>query len=141
MAVVVTVVAPATPAAVWDRWTAVTDWPSWNPHCMTAAMDGPVAPGSRLDLQLRDPKGRPFYTRPVITEVIENERITWEARGLGVRARTTTLLSHEPDGTRVSLESDVAGALGFTYRIALGDKVQALMYVAMLDALTDSVRA
>lgn len=136
-----TVVAPATPSALWERWTAFAAWPQWNPHCAAAAIDGPVRVGSRLDLQLRDPKGRAFYTRPFITEVVEGERITWEGRGLGVRARTTTLLAPEPDGTRVSLESDVAGSLGFTYRIALGDKVQALMYVAMLDALTDSVRA
>lgn len=141
MSVVVTVVAPAPPAAVWERWTAFAAWPEWNPHCISASIDGDVAEGSRLDLRLSDPKGRSFYTRPVITEVAERERITWEGRGLGVRARTTTLLSPEPDGTRVSLESDVAGSLGFTYRIALGDKVQALMYVAMLDALTDSVRA
>lgn len=141
MSVVVTVVAPAPPAAVWDRWTAFAEWPEWNPTCASAAIDGPVAPGSRLDLRLLDPKGRPFYTRPVITEMVAGERITWEGRGLGVRARTTTLFGPEPDGTRVSLECDVAGILAFTYRIALGDKVQALMYVAMLDALTDSVRA
>ncbi len=137
----VTVVAPASPAVVWERWTTFAEWPQWNPACVAASIDGAVAEGSRLDLQLSAPTGRPFYTRPVITEVAGHDRITWEARGPGVRARTTTLLSPEPDGTRVSIEADVAGLLAITYRIALGDKVQALMYVAMLDALTDSVRA
>jgi uncharacterized protein YndB with AHSA1/START domain len=141
VSVVVTVVAPATPAAVWDLWTGFAGWPGWNPHCLTATLSGPVAPGSGLDLHLRDPKGRDFYTRPRLTEVVAHERITWEARGLGLRARTTTILSPEPDGTRVSIESDAAGPMAFTYRIAVSDRVQALMYVAMLDALTDSLRA
>jgi len=138
--VVVTVVAPAPPAAVWERWTAFADWPSWNPHCVEAAIDGPVIPGSGLDLKLRDTKGREFYTRPALAEVERNTRVTWVAKGLGVRARTTTMLSPEPDGTRVTIESDVGGLLAFTYRIALGDGVQALMYVGMLDALTDLMR-
>ncbi len=135
-----TVVAPAPPDVVWDRWTAIADWPEWNPHCAAAAVDGPLAPGTGLDLRLRDAKGRDFYTRPGLTEVERPSRITWVARGLGVRARTTTMLSPEPDGTRVTIETDVAGPLAFTYRIALSDGVQALMYVAMLDALTDLVR-
>lgn len=141
MGVVVTVVAPAPPVTAWGRWTAFGDWPGWNPHCITAALDGPVAPGSTLDLHLRDPRGRDFYTRPVLTEVEPGARITWEARGVGVRARTTTMFAAEPDGTRVTVESDVAGRMAFTYRIALGDRVQALMFVAMLDALTDTLRA
>jgi uncharacterized protein YndB with AHSA1/START domain len=140
MGVVVTVVAPATPAAVWDRWTAFADWPDWNPHCLTAEPDGPVEPGTRLDLHLRDPKGRDYYTRPRLTEVAERARITWTAKGLGLRARPTTILTPEPDGTRISIESDAAGPMAFTYRIALSERVQALMYVAMLDALTDSLR-
>jgi uncharacterized protein YndB with AHSA1/START domain len=139
--VVVTVVAPASPREVWDRWTAFADWPEWNPHCISAAIDGPLAPGSGLDLHLRDTKGRDFYTRPSVTEVADAERVTWVAKGLGVRARTTTMLVPEPDGTRVTVEADVGGGMAFTYRIALSDNVQALMYVAMLDALTDSLRA
>ncbi|MGD9570442.1 MAG: SRPBCC family protein [Thermoleophilia bacterium] len=136
----VTVVVPAGPRPVWDRWTGFAGWADWNPHCVSAAIDGPLAPGSRLDLHLRAPSGRDFYTRPKVTEAAPGERIAWEARGLGLRARTVTTLTPEPDGTRVTLESDVAGGLAFTYRIALGDKVQALMYVGMLDALTDSLR-
>ncbi len=136
----VTVVVPAAPGPVWDRWTGFAGWADWNPHCVAAAIDGPVEPGSRLDLQLQAPSGRDFYTRPKLTEVAHGQRIAWEARGLALRARTVTTLSPEPDGTRVTLESAATGPMAFTYRIALGDKVQALMYVAMLDALTDSLR-
>lgn len=141
MSVVVTVVAPAPPAVVWERWTGFAAWPDWNPHCLTATLEGPVAPGSRLDLHLRDPKGRDFYTRPRITEVEGDARLTWVARGVLLWARTTTILTPEHDGTRVSIESDATGPLAFTYRIALSERVQALMYVGMLDALTDAVRS
>lgn len=141
MSVVVTVVAPAPPAAVWERWTDFAGWPGWNPHCVEAAIDGPVAEGAGLDLHLRDVRGRDFYTRPRLTEVAGGERLSWEARGLGLRARTTTMMSPEPDGTRVTVEADVAGRMAFTYRMTMSDRTQALMYVAMLDALTDSLRA
>lgn len=141
MSVVVTVVAPAPPEVVWERWTGFADWPDWNPHCLTATLDGPLAPGSRLDLHLRDPKGRDFYTRPRITEAESGARLTWVASGLLLRARTTTILTGEHDGTRVSIESDATGPLAFTYRIAVSERVQALMYVGMLDALNDVLRS
>lgn len=136
-----TVVAPAAPGAIWRRWTDFAAWPEWNPHCVAATVDGPLAPGTGLDLHLRDPRGRSFYTRPRLAEVQEDDRLVWEARGLGMRARTVTRLEPEPDGTRMTIEADALGPLAFTYRIALSERIQALMYVAMLDALTDSLRA
>ena len=135
-----TVVAPAAPDTVWGRWTAFGSWPDWNPHCLEASLDGPLAPGSTLELRLRDPRGREFWTRPVLTEVDAGRAIAWEARGLGLRARTGTTLVAEPDGTRVTVESGAQGQLAFAYRMTVTDRAQALMYVAMLDALTDTVR-
>jgi uncharacterized protein YndB with AHSA1/START domain len=139
--VVVTVVAPAPPEVAWERWSDVARWPDWNPHCVAATIDGPLQPGSRLHLRLCDMKGHEFYTRPVVTVVEEGRRLEWEARGLGLRASTRTALAPEPDGTRITLESDAAGPMAFAYRIGMSDRTQALIYVGMLDALTDSVRA
>ncbi len=136
-----TVVAPAAADEVWARWTGFGEWASWNPHCVSAALDGPLAPGSALELRLRHPRGREFWTRPVLTEVEDGRAIAWEARGPGLRARTRTALTPEPDGTRVTIEADARGRLAFTYRMTVTDRVQALMYVGMLDALTDTVRA
>lgn len=136
-----TVVAPAAPGEVWARWTGFDGWAAWNPHCVSAALRGPLAPGSALELRLLHPRGREFLTRPVLTEVDEERAIAWEARGPGLRARTRTTLAPEPDGTRVTIEADAEGRLAFTYRMTLTDRVQALMYVGMLDALTDTVRA
>ena len=136
-----TVVAPAAPAAAWERWTDFAGWPSWNPHCVSARLDGPLAPGTQLELQLRHPRGRDFYTRPRLTTVEPEREIAWEARALGMRATTRTLMQPEPDGTRLTIEALSEGPMAFTYRMTLTDRVQALIYVAMLDALTETLRA
>jgi hypothetical protein len=141
LSVTVTVVAPAAPAAAWARWTDFAGWPAWNPHCETARLDGPLAPGTRLDLQLRHPRGRDFYTRWLLTIVEPEREIAWEVRALGLRAITRTLLEPEPDGTRLTIEARSEGPMAFTYRMTLTDRTQALIYVAMLDALTDTLRA
>ena len=141
MSVVVTVVAPAAPELTWERWSDVARWPEWNPHCAAASLDGPLAPGTRLDLKLLHPGGRAFYTRPVLTVVEPGHRLEWEARGLGLRAAVRTAFAPEPDGTRVTLEAEATGAMAFAYRVGMTDRTQALIYVGMLDALTDSVRA
>jgi hypothetical protein len=91
-------------------------------------------------LHLRHPKGRDFYTRPYLTAVEPGELLEWEARGLGLRAATRTRLTPEPDGTRVTVEAEARGPMAFSWKIGVPEKTQALIYVAMLDALTDSVR-
>ena len=141
MSVLVTVVAPAPARAAWERWTDFARWPEWNPQCIEAELGGPLAPGTTLDLHLRHPRGRDFYTRPRLTVVDPEREIAWEARALGMRAPSRTLLSPEPDGTRVTIEADAHGPLAFTYKMSVTDRTQALIYVAMLDALCDSLRA
>ena len=135
-----TVVAPAPPDRVWERWTDFAGWPGWNPHCIEAELEGPVEPGSRLRLHMRDQNGRDFYTRPSLTAVEPDREIAWEARGLGLRAGTRTALAPEPDGTRITVETRTAGPLAFAYRMAMTDNSEALIYVAVLDALTDTLR-
>ncbi len=141
MPIVVTVVAPATPEVAWERWSDIARWPDWNPHCAAASLDGPLAPGTRMDLTLLHPSGREFYTRPVLTVVEPDLRLEWEARGLGLRASTRTAFTPEPDGTRVTIEAEATGPMAFAYLVGMTDRTQALIYVGMLDALTDSVRA
>jgi uncharacterized protein YndB with AHSA1/START domain len=137
----VTVLAPSDPAAVWDRWTDFAAWPEWNPHCLEATLHGPLAPGSRLDLRLRHPRGRDFYTRPRLTEVAPRRELAWEATALGLRAVTTTRLEPEGGGTRVVVTSEAVGPLAVLYRMTFTDRAQATMYVGMLDALVDSLGA
>ena len=140
MSVEVTVVAPASPERTWERWTRFAEWPDWNPHCIEARLDGPLAPGSELDLHLRHPRGRDFYSRPRLTAVEPDSAIAWEARAPLLRASVRTTLQSEPDGTRVILRSASRGRLAFAYRMTLTERAQAVMYVGMLDALSASLR-
>ena len=135
-----TVVAPADRSATWARWSDFARWPEWNPRCLSAGLRGPLAPGTRLDLQLRHPGGRDFWTRPVLTAVTPEAELGWQARGLGLRAETRSSLVDEPDGTRLTLEMDSRGPLAATYRLTLPDRTQARIWTEVLDALSQSLR-
>jgi uncharacterized protein YndB with AHSA1/START domain len=140
VSVVVTVVAPTEPERAWKRWTDFARWPDWNPQCVGARLDGPLAPGTKLDLHLRHPRGRDFYTRPRLTEVDPGRRLAWQVRSIGLRSTTTTTLEPQPDGTLMTIASDSQGGMAFTYKMTFTERAQADMYVAMLDALAASVR-
>jgi uncharacterized membrane protein len=136
----VTVVAPADRTATWARWSDLPAWPEWNPHCLSAALEGPLAPGTRLALQLRHPRGRDFWTRPRLTAVEPESRLDWAATSIGLSATTSTSLAPEPDGTRVTVELDVTGRMALSYRLTLSDRMQAAIWAGILDALVASLR-
>lgn len=140
MSVSVTVVVPAAPDETWARWSDVASWPHWNPVCVEAAVDGSAVPGAVLDLRLRHPRGRVFFTRPRVVESAPGRTFSWEARGLGLRARTTTRFSAEPDGTRVVLFAETKGLMAFTYKMTMTEGTMAQMYTDMLDALVEDLR-
>lgn len=140
MSVSVTVVVPASPADAWARFADVGAWPEWNPACIEANVAGPLERGTVLDLRLRHPRGRDFYTRPRITEAEPGRAFAWEARGLGLRATTRTEFAAEPDGTRLVLEADSTGPMAFAYRMTMTDKTLARLYTGILDALVEDLR-
>jgi uncharacterized protein YndB with AHSA1/START domain len=140
VSVVVTVVAPADPGAAWDRWSDVEAWPRWNPHCVSARADGPLQPGTRLELQLRHPRGRDFWTRPRVREVAPQRRLTWEATALGLSALTATALAPEPDGTRLTVRLTSSGPMAFAYRMTFTERAQAQLFTGVLDALSQSFK-
>ena len=41
----------------------------------------------------------------------------------------------------MTIDANARGPMAFTYRMSVTDRTQALIYVAMLDALSSSVRA
>lgn len=135
-----TVVVDAGREAVWDRLADVSGWPDWNPACISAGLDGPPEPGTAMRLQLRHPNGRGFHTRPRLAELERPGRLVWETRAIGVRARTEVRLTHEVDGTRITLTADSGGPMGFSYRWAMRPKTQARIWASMLGGLAESFR-
>lgn len=140
MSLVVTVVAPAAPPVAWSLWSDVGSWPVWNPECVSASLDGPAAEGTVLDLTLRHPRGREFITRPRVSAVAPGSEFSWETRGLGFRATTATTFVAQGDGTLITLRGDTTGPLAFTYRMTMTDRMLAVLYTRMLDALVAEVR-
>ncbi len=138
MSYTVTVIVAAEPAAVWSRWAGVDNWPDWNPACVSAQVPSPLAVGHRLRLEMRLPRGRAFFTTPVLTELDEPRRLVWETRAMGMRAPTVTALEPHPEGTLVTLVSESRGPLGFTYRLTFPEKTQALMWSGALTGLARS---
>lgn len=109
--------------------------------CIGASVDGELAPGCRLDLHLRHPRGRGFWTRPRVLEVAVGRSITWRASGLGLRSDTSTVFASDGDGTRVSMSSDAQGFLAFAFRIAMTPATESALYGGMLMSLQGSFTA
>lgn len=141
MSVSATVIVTAPPAVVWARWVDVAQWPAWNPTCVSTSLDGPVSPGATLRLELRHPRGRSFWTSPIVTDVAGGARLAWETRALGVRAPTVTTLEPHDEGTLVTLTSESHGLLGFAYRLTFPEKVQAQLWSGALTGLAQSFRS
>lgn len=126
---------------VWSRWLDLPRWPEWNPACIAAEIEGDLAPGRRLRLELRHPRGRTFWTAPVVREVVDHEHVRWETRGLGFRAPTVTTFAPDDEGTLVALRSESRGLLGFTYRMTFPEKTQGLLWSGALTGLAQSFRS
>ena len=141
MSLTATVVVAAPPTAVWSRWVDIAQWPAWNPTCVSARLDGGLSPGTRLHLELLHPRGRAFWTSPIVTDVDDSARLAWETRALGVRARTVTTLEPHDGGTLVTLTSESGGMLGFSYRLTFPEKAQAQLWSGALTGLAQSFRA
>ena len=128
------VVIPASPAEIWNIWSDLEGWPDWNPVALDISLRGPLDPGTVVDMRLRHPRGRPFWTRPVIDEVAPERALGWTAKGMGLRARTLTTLEVVDEGTKLRMVGDTSGLLAFTYRIAMTRKVQGKLFLDTLNA-------
>ena len=84
MSVSVTVVAPAAQEAVWERWTDFAGWPRWNPQCIGATLDGPLAPGTTPRAETCATRAaRLLHARPRLAAVEPPDEIVWGGSGEG----------------------------------------------------------
>ncbi len=125
-------------AAVWSRLTDVARWPEWNPACVSTEVPPDLAVGQRLRLELRLPRGRTFFTSPVLSDLDPAGRMAWQTRALGMRAPTIVTLVPHAKGTLVTLASESRGPLGFTYRLTFPEKTQAQLWSGALTGLAAS---
>ena len=128
----------APPEAVWSRFSDFGRWPEWNPACVSAKAPFTCEAGQRVRLEMRLPRGRTFWTAPVIIALEAPQRIAWETRALGMRAPTVVVLTQDTDGTLVTLTSESHGPLGFSYRLTFPETTQAQMWSGALTGLARS---
>lgn len=140
MSVVARITVDADPERAWDRWSDIEGWPEWNPGCLAASRDG-SGTGARLELQLRHPKGRDFWTRPRVTVADRGREFTWQARGLGLRASTQALFRPAENGTEIQVTGDARGPMAFTWRMLVTEKVEGRLLTDALNALAEDLAA
>jgi hypothetical protein len=64
--------------AVWAELSAVSAYPEWNPFITT--FEGELVVGSRVEVRIAPPGGRPMTFRPTITAVEEERCLEWLGR-------------------------------------------------------------
>ena len=64
--------------AVWAELSAVSTYPEWNPFI--TAFEGELVVGSRVEVRIAPPGGRPMTFRPTITAVENERRLEWLGR-------------------------------------------------------------
>jgi hypothetical protein len=71
----------ASAEAVWQVLVDFESYPEWNPFVTMAS--GAVAEGERLRVRIEPPAGRAMTFKPIVTAVVDGERLEWLGR-LGV---------------------------------------------------------
>ena len=92
---------------VWDLLTGVDDWPRWFTEGESAAIAGPVAPGTTFRM-----KGRAPGTIKARIESAEKPHVlAWTGRVLGISAIHVWRLDRSDAGTRVQTQESMDGFL------------------------------
>ena len=101
---------PASCDQVWAWLIRAPLWPSWYPNSSDVRLHDRPLTELRLGTMFT---WRTFGVklRSTVQEFIPNERLAWNARGLGVDAYHAWLLLPRPSGTHVITEETQYGAL------------------------------
>jgi hypothetical protein len=98
---------------VWSVLTAVPEYADWNPFI--TSMHGELVVGSRVDVRIEPPGGRPMRFRPTITEVNEGRRLEWLGRlvlpGIVDGRHSFTLADLGHGRTRLTQSEEFSGLL------------------------------
>ena len=102
--------AAASRARVWEVFSRLVDWPSWNPDCRGVRMEGGarLEADSRFELRL-SPLGLPVTVRARVLESLPERRVTWQGSILGLETRHTFSFSDLPGGVLVQSRERLTG--------------------------------
>ena len=121
----------ASPETVWRLWRDPNNWSRWNSGIQTAAVDGPIANGTRGTMTTN----RGSTHDVTFSNVIEGGGFSMSMAGPPL---TTMTFSCEiaPDGigSKISQSVSIEGPLGFLFGPLLGNEM-AKHFVPVLDDL------
>lgn len=113
---------PATPEAVWRRWSDVAGWPAWNDGIETIVVDGPFAAGTSFTMT--PPGDEPITMR--LTEIVPGERFTDEMdAGDFVVTTVHSLTPLAAGGTRIAYRTEITGPAADEVGPSLGPAITA----------------
>ena len=105
------IAAPAT--MVWAELSAGSAYPTWNPFI--TKFEGELLIGSRVEVRIAPPGGRPMTFRPTITVVEEGTRLEWLGKvlmpGVFDGRHSFRLEAIGPDRTRLTQAEEFSGFL------------------------------
>jgi uncharacterized protein YndB with AHSA1/START domain len=121
---------------VWDVLTGVDDWPRWFTEGESAAIAGPVAPGTTFRM-----KGRAPGTIKARIESAEKPHVlAWTGRVLGISAIHVWRLDRSDAGTRVQTQESMEGFPVRLLRAALQKKLDSLLETWLRDMKIEAER-
>jgi hypothetical protein len=98
---------------VWADLSAVHEYAAWNPFI--TSFTGELAVGSRVEVRIAPPGGRPMTFRPTITEVTPGRRLEWLGRflvpGLVDGRHSFVLEALDESRTRLTQAEEFSGVL------------------------------
>ena len=98
---------------VWADLSAVHEYAAWNPFI--TSFTGELAVGSRVEVRIAPPGGRPMTFRPTITKVTPGRRLEWLGRflfpGLVDGRHSFVLEALDERRTRLTQAEEFSGVL------------------------------
>jgi uncharacterized protein YndB with AHSA1/START domain len=83
----------ASPERVWGLLSRIDQWPQWNSLVQTAALGGPLHPGSVFEW-----KSKGLRIVSTLQEVVPNKRLAWTGKAFGTRAIHTWEIAEKDRG-------------------------------------------
>lgn len=112
----------ARPDDVWDALVDVDSYPTWNPYHVHVDVDGELAAGQRLVVEIHKPNGDQVTIRPHVLRLERGRELTWGGGPRRIfRGEHTFIVEPTATGTRL-IHSEVFS--GFAVRFASLDSIE-----------------
>ena len=128
----------APPDAVWECWSDIPSWPTWNAGITTVTVDGPLAVGTSFTMTV-PPDDEAITMR--IVDVVPGRMFTDQVDFQGVVVTTVHRLEPTPRATTViTYRTEITGPDADTVGPAIGPDITADFpdVLAALSALAES---